>query len=85
MSGSSPPRPGKKEVSGSITSLLKDPATKEPVDKVAIDHFYKMALVPQIGNPRGPMSDYERIGSKKSAHQWSEDQYRTDVEYRKNL
>jgi hypothetical protein len=42
----------KKQLSGSITSLIKG-KEKQQVDKAVLDHFYKMAMVPQTGNSQG--------------------------------
>jgi len=55
---------GKKQVSGSITSLLKEKGKKVEEDfivpKGAMDHFLNLMKMPQTGNNQPPLSDYER-------------------------
>lgn len=55
---------GKKQVSGSITTLLKEKGKKLEEDfivpKGAMDHFLNLMKLPQTGNNQPPLSDYER-------------------------
>ncbi|KAG2577077.1 hypothetical protein PVAP13_6NG080030 [Panicum virgatum] len=55
---------GKKQVSGSITTLLKEKGKKVEEDfivpKGAMDHFLNLMKLPQTGNNQPPLSDYER-------------------------
>ncbi|KAG2584011.1 hypothetical protein PVAP13_6KG256506 [Panicum virgatum] len=54
----------KKQVSGSITSLLKEKGKKVEEDfivpKGAMDHFLNLMKMPQTGNNQPLLSDYER-------------------------
>jgi hypothetical protein len=68
-------------LSDNIAPVLKG-KEKPQVNKAAVEHFLKMALVPQTGNPRGPPSDFERTASKWSVQQAGKAKYHADVEYK---
>jgi hypothetical protein len=53
-----------------------------PVNKGAVEHYLKMASVPQTKKPRGPPSDFERTASKWSVQQVGKAKYHANVEYR---
>jgi hypothetical protein len=73
--------PAKKKLGGSKASHMKE-KEEQPVNKAAVEHFLKMALVPQIGNPRGPSLDFERTASKWFVQQVGNVKYHANVEYR---